>query len=288
MRRRKAGIPVVLGIFLTGILLLPVPTSAGTILVPVSQTRSLSGNSYAEDMYGGPFSDSDFDQAVDFTPFHGAIAADASVDGAIGSGDGQQASSIIANGIVAAGSMFANAETWDFGASADASAENRMEVTFQVMAETDYHLQGQINAFDEALTEVSLRNAAQQELYGVVIFGPASAVDIDKSGTPLTVERLGNGNVRLLWSPSCRPADTDFGVYEGDLANPAGGLTPVTCSTSGVTQWDFVPAFDHSFYVVVPNNGASEGSYGGTGAGAERLPSLSACQVQVLAAPACP
>lgn len=107
-------------------------------------------------------------------------------------------------------------------------------------------------------------------------------------GTPLQVQRLGNGDVQLTWSPSCQSGDTDFGVYEGDLANPGASLTPVACSTGGTTQWDVAPSYDGSFYVVVPNNGASEGSYGDTGAGSERLPSLSACQTQVLAAPACP
>jgi hypothetical protein len=310
--------------------LLPGGSSTGlradesALLEPISQTRSITGNAYAEDAFGDGVNDSDSDSALDLGPYTGAAAADATVDGAIGSGGGQQTSTILGHGIVAEGSMFSNAETWEFGASADASAVNRMQVSFQVTTETDYLLQGQLGAFDQAIAELSLRDGTQA-IFETIIFGPATMLPIDESGTlspgeySLEIRLEGNvfgsdfypdyssgefevsfllgtagpggevpdGDVRLSWSPSCRTADTDYGVYEGELGNP-GGLAPVACSTAGGTTWDLSPGFDGTFFLVVPTDGVSEGSYGDDGTGAERMPSPLACGAQLLAAPVCP
>ncbi|MCP3977765.1 MAG: hypothetical protein GY716_00345 [bacterium] len=318
----------------------PCALAGDPLLVPTAQTRSITGNAYAEDKFSGPVNDSDADSAPDFAPFGGVAGANASVDSGIGSAGGQQTSSISGNAIVAQGSTFANAETWDFGAFVDASALNRMEVTFEVTAETSFDLSGMLTAYDEGLTEVSLREG-NLEIYGLLVFGPAGETPIAESGMlqpgpytlivrsegnvfgsdffpayssgefdvtltlgaggaggevpdgddipgpPLTVEKLAGGDVRLAWSPSCRPGDTDYGVYEGDLADPD-ALAPLVCTTGGVTTWDLSPGFDGAFYVVVPNDGVTEGSYGDTATSTERPSSTAACVPQSLGAPVCP
>lgn len=315
---------------------------AADLIVPSTQTRSISGSAYAEDFSSGPFDDQQSDAAVDFSPFSTARSADAQADTAIGSGGGQQTSSILPDRILATGSTFASAETWEFGATADASALNLVRVDFQLTADSSFTLQGELAAFDSAISEISLRENGI-EIFGAIIFGPATTAPIDESGSlaagsyqleirtegsvfgsdfdpayssgsfdvafqvmeapspggevpdgddvagaqPLVLGKLPGGGVRLDWSSSCRPADDDFSVYEGQLGDPT-SLMPVTCSTAGVSAWDLTPAFAGAIYVVVPTDGSTEGSYGDTSLDVERAPSAAACRPQLLGAPVCP
>ena len=104
----------------------------------------------------------------------------------------------------------------------------------------------------------------------------------DGSGdAPLNLRKLPNGSVRLFWSDSCAAGDFDFGIYSGPL-NDLAALAPLQCSTSGATFATIVPAAGDVFFLVVPNNGIIEGSYGRDDQGAERAVSLTACYAQLL------
>ena len=159
-----------------------VHADSGPLIVPTDQTRSISGFAFAVSEFEGPINDSASDAAPGFGPFIGAAAADASVEGAIGSGGGQQSSTILDDRISAVGSMFATAESFEFLTSADGSALNRMSVTFDVTETTTYDLTGVIQAFDQGLAEVSLREGAV-EIFGALIEGTATVLPIDESGT---------------------------------------------------------------------------------------------------------
>ena len=78
-------------------------------------------------------------------------------------------------------------------------------------------------------------------------------------------------SVTLTWGASCSSADTDYEVYEGVLGNwyshvPVAGL----CSTAGALSATFDASAGDRYYIVVPTDGATEGSYGVDGASAER------------------
>ena len=103
---------------------------------------------------------------------------------------------------------------------------------------------------------------------------------------PLHLEKLAGDAVRLLWSPSCRPEDLDFAIYEGRLGTFTDPL-PATCSTAGQLEWEVTPTFDRAYFVVVPTDGRIEGSYGASST-AERAPSTAACRPQELSMPVCP
>ena len=107
-------------------------------------------------------------------------------------------------------------------------------------------------------------------------------------GSMLEVERLPNGDLLMTWDLSCLP-DPDYEVYEGLLGDTA-SLVPVTCGTAGATIWQFTPRTESAYYLVVPTNGANEGSYGAMllpgGTLAERPQSPSACHSQLMGA--CP
>jgi hypothetical protein len=105
----------------------------------------------------------------------------------------------------------------------------------------------------------------------------------DGSGdAPLRLVRLPNGSLRLFWSDSCAAGDFDYGVYSGPLTDLA-ALAPLQCSTSGATFVTITPPAGDAFFLVVPNNGIIEGSYGRNGENVERGVSQAACYAQALA-----
>ncbi len=87
----------------------------------------------------------------------------------------------------------------------------------------------------------------------------------------------------LDWAGSCSIADTDYGVYEGTIGGdftshlPVGGL----CTTAGLKTATFNSAAG-SYYLVVPSNGVTEGSYGENDTLGERQQSSAPCVAQVL------
>jgi hypothetical protein len=101
----------------------------------------------------------------------------------------------------------------------------------------------------------------------------------------LTMGRLGP-NVFLSWSASCSATDGDYDVYEGTVGGNFTSHVPLVCTTSGNTGASFVPGAGNRYYLVVPTNGSSEGSYGRGIAGAERPASAGACRTRLIAA--CP
>ncbi len=109
----------------------------------------------------------------------------------------------------------------------------------------------------------------------------------DVAGTPLRVETLGGGALRLTWGASCREADVNYGVYEG-LLGDRDSFAPATCTTSGGLQHDVTPTNVDASFLVVPNDGSTEGFYGDDSDGLARPPGASACFPQSLGEPVCP
>jgi len=97
--------------------------------------------------------------------------------------------------------------------------------------------------------------------------------------------RLGKSgsNLSLTWSASCATADTDYEVYEGSLGTFYSHV-PRACSTAGATSATITPSSGNSYYLVVPRNPFSEGSYGRNSGGIERPQPAAACRPQVAGA----
>jgi hypothetical protein len=79
--------------------------------------------------------------------------------------------------------------------------------------------------------------------------------------------------------------DTDSEIYEGILGNVTSHV-PVFCTTGGMTTRTIAPGAGSRYYLVVPTNGAGEGSYGLNGAAAQRVISAAGRHMQSIAA--CP
>jgi hypothetical protein len=98
-------------------------------------------------------------------------------------------------------------------------------------------------------------------------------------GTPLTVGHAGGGDITLSWGYSCLAADSDFGIYEGTIGDFTSHVDRF-CSTAGAPTMTFTPGAGNMYYLVVPQNGTREGSYGSGTGGAERGQGASACMTQ--------
>jgi hypothetical protein len=118
--------------------------------------------------------------------------------------------------------------------------------------------------------------------------GPGGVVP-DGSGpgtVPLLLEKLPGEMLRMTWGLSCRADDDDYAIYEGSLGDPLAS-EPVACSTLGQVTHDVTPEGDASWFLVVPHDGLTEGSYGWASGGVERPPSPLACRSQQVADPVC-
>jgi len=98
-------------------------------------------------------------------------------------------------------------------------------------------------------------------------------------GTPLTVTPAAGSDLTLTWGASCTAGDSDYAIYEGALGSFT-SHTAVLCSTWGATTATFTPTAGNRYYLVVPNNGLREGSYGVHSSGAQRPAGLAACLLQ--------
>lgn len=95
-------------------------------------------------------------------------------------------------------------------------------------------------------------------------------------GTPLLVDRDGT-DLELSWSASCSPADVDYAVYEGTLGDFTSHF-PVVCSTGGATAATVPMPTGGAYYLVVPSDTLTDGSYGRDSSGVERPGSLAGCR----------
>ena len=111
---------------------------------------------------------------------------------------------------------------------------------------------------------------------------PAGAVPDGNTtpGTQLTVERANSGDLTLSWGASCDAGDDDYGIYEGELGNFWSHEIAV-CGTLGNTFDTITPGPGSRYFIVVPQNGDSEGSYGRRSNNAKRPAAPTTCLQQL-------
>jgi len=97
----------------------------------------------------------------------------------------------------------------------------------------------------------------------------------------LQVARGAAGELQLSWAPDCG-AGTLYGVYRGDLGAGYGSIAPEPgqCAVSGNAVTIPQGAGNADFFLVVPNDGALEGSYGSDSTGAPRSAAAAGCRTQ--------
>ncbi|GAB4370852.1 MAG: hypothetical protein Kow0062_05940 [Acidobacteriota bacterium] len=96
----------------------------------------------------------------------------------------------------------------------------------------------------------------------------------------LTVAR-GAGGLELSWQPDCAGMAT-YGVYRGDFSIGYDSIAaePGMCAVEGTTATVPEGSGRTEFFLVVPSDGAFEGSYGADSSGAARPAAAQACHPQ--------
>ncbi|MCP3995922.1 MAG: DNRLRE domain-containing protein [bacterium] len=110
----------------------------------------------------------------------------------------------------------------------------------------------------------------------------------DVPAVPLTLSKTLTPAIKLDWSASCRASDTDYGVYEGTIGGLFDNHQQVVCSTAGALTHTLTPSSTRSYYLVVPNDGTDEGSYGDGSNDVERPQGTMFCFAQNIGSPVCP
>ncbi len=110
----------------------------------------------------------------------------------------------------------------------------------------------------------------------------------DVPAVPLTLSKALTPAIKLDWSASCRASDTDYGVYEGTIGGLFDNHQQVVCSTAGALTHTLTPNSTRSYYLVVPNDGTDEGSYGDGSNDVERPQGTMFCFAQNIGSPVCP
>lgn len=107
---------------------------------------------------------------------------------------------------------------------------------------------------------------------------PGAAPDGMVSSVPLAMSKLNSGgtSVSMSWGSSCSNEATGYGLYEGTLGSWY-SHNAVACIGSANSAI-FSPSAGNRYYLIVPNNGDYEGSYGTDSSGSQIPPGGSACR----------
>lgn len=97
--------------------------------------------------------------------------------------------------------------------------------------------------------------------------------------TRLALTKLSAATIQLDWPASCSADDDDYAIYAGELGTFT-SHTRELCSTSGTTTTTVPIPVEDAYYLVVPLDGADEGSYGKDGDGTERPVGVTTCGTQ--------
>ncbi len=125
---------------------------------------------------------------------------------------------------------------------------------------------------------------ADRSLDAFIPRAPSLAHELAPGGAAcgLKAAKGAGASITLDWIFSCSAADNDYGVYEGTIGNWYSHDTQITCTSGLSNNWNFVPGGGNHYYIVVPTDGNTEGSYSTDGSGSQRVPSVNACALQSL------
>jgi len=161
-------------------LILASTVASAQVLIPLAQTRSVSGDAAADDFVTF-LTDSEFHQAPDFTQFMATASATLNHPDVGGTGGSSQTSDIFADSFVGIGSAFADTFVNESPWLAQTSGFSIATLEFQVTEKVQYHLVGTVTAFDNGVTVADLRILGGGFIGGNASIGEGD-VDIDETG----------------------------------------------------------------------------------------------------------
>jgi hypothetical protein len=116
-------------------------------------------------------------------------------------------------------------------------------------------------------------------VFGLVVTGAEVPMPGESNGLVMSKEE--DGSLTLTWDPDCG-GGTTYGIYRGDLNAGYDSVAPEPgmCAVSGSAATLPAGTGSADFFLVVPNDGATEGSYGTDSEDVRRTPADSPCHVQ--------
>jgi hypothetical protein len=116
-------------------------------------------------------------------------------------------------------------------------------------------------------------------VFGLVVTGAEIPAPGVSDGLMMTREE--DGSLTLTWGADCGGGST-YGIYRGDLDTGYDSITPEPgmCAVADTTATVPAGAGTADFFLVVPNDGSSEGSYGTNSERDRRPPAASPCHPQ--------
>jgi hypothetical protein len=169
---------------------------------------------------------------------------------------------------------------------ADRTPDGALVLSFDIptkLGGIDY-LPGQLVRWQNSLFSLYASDAAwppYAQLRDFSLLPPAGDIPDGHGGgsSPMRVAKSGPAAVVLTWDRSCASTDTDYAVYEGTLGGSFNSHEPRVCTTGGATTAPLTPQPGDRYFLVVPRNAESEGSYG-VATGGERPAASAACLPQ--------
>ena len=116
--------------------------TAAPLIIPVTQSRTISASASADGEFGGPASDQDSDSAPDFGAFSSSVSARATSDGS-GSATASQTSNILDAQITGVGAVDVDA-VGTLAGTGSASALSSLSVAFQISQTVTYSFDGEL------------------------------------------------------------------------------------------------------------------------------------------------
>lgn len=102
-----------------------------------------------------------------------------------------------------------------------------------------------------------------------------------REASALQIGKAPGGKLQLGWTASCLGTDWDYDIYEGFIGSFT-THTRHTCSTVGNNSATITPNAGSVYYLVVPTDGTTTGTYGLDTSGSERTAGSTICTTQQL------
>jgi hypothetical protein len=101
---------------------------------------------------------------------------------------------------------------------------------------------------------------------------------------PLLLGKTAGEEIELTWGASCKPADSNYAVYEGPVGGVFDAHTAKVCGTGGDLSAEILADAGDRYFLIAPLNVDHEGSLGKTSAGVERAPGDVQCAPRLIGA----
>jgi len=110
--------------------------------------------------------------------------------------------------------------------------------------------------------------------------GPATMPGSVGGSLMVTKSLVTEGDLTLTWGASCSAGASDYAIYEGTIGDFASHVWRDCSDDGGDRTEEITPSPGNQYYLIVPMDAVSEGSYGQSSIGSELPRAPVPCRVQ--------